>query len=196
MHLFPQQRRRNLHRPDGEAGLADQLGGYNMFQADYNNDGCLDVLVLRGAWEFPQRKSLLRNNCDGTFTDVTAQSGLAEPATSTQAAAWADIDNDGFVDLFIGNENGLHSSFTTRSDGTFEDIAHCRGRRPNGGFAKAVAAGDYDNDGYMDFYVSNYERHQLSCFTTTTTRTFSEDGVRSRRAADPRQSFACMVLRL
>ena len=55
--------------------------------------------MLRGGWELPQRKSLLRNNCDGTFTDVTAASGLAEPATSTQTAAWADINNDGLLDL-------------------------------------------------------------------------------------------------
>ncbi len=61
------------------AGLADQLGGLNLLQADYDNDGCRDVLVLRGGWELAQRKSLLRNNCDGTFTDVTAASGLATP---------------------------------------------------------------------------------------------------------------------
>ena len=60
-----------------QAGLSDQLGGLNMIQADYNNDGCMDFLVLRGAWEFPIRKSLLRNNCDGTFTDVTAAAGFS-----------------------------------------------------------------------------------------------------------------------
>ena len=61
-----------------QAGLADQLGGLNLVQADYNNDGCMDILVLRGGWEFPKRKSLLRNNCDGTFTDVTGESGLGQ----------------------------------------------------------------------------------------------------------------------
>ena len=60
------------------AGLDGQLGGLNMMQTDYNNDGCKDILLLRGGWEVPQRKSLLRNNCDGTFTDVTAVSGLAQ----------------------------------------------------------------------------------------------------------------------
>src|ERR1035438_3955819 len=75
-----------------QAGLADQLGGLNMIQADYNNDGCMDLLVLRGGWEFPIRKSLLRNNCDGTFTDVTRESGLGETVTATQTAVWADID--------------------------------------------------------------------------------------------------------
>ena len=81
-----------------KAGLADQLGGLNMIQADYNNDGCTDILVLRGAWEVAQRKSLLRSNCDGTFTDVTAASGLGVP-TSALAAVWVDINNDGLIDL-------------------------------------------------------------------------------------------------
>ena len=56
--------------------MLDQTGGLNILQTDYNNDGCKDILVLRGGWEYPRRKSLLRNNCDGTFTDVTAESGL------------------------------------------------------------------------------------------------------------------------
>ncbi len=50
---------------------------------------------MRGGWQLPQRRSLLRNNCNGTFTDVTAESGLAVPATSSQNAVWTDIDNDG-----------------------------------------------------------------------------------------------------
>ena len=57
------------------------------------------------------RKSLLRNNCNGTFTDVTREAGLAEPATATQTAVWADIDNDGWLDLFVGNENGAPQLF-------------------------------------------------------------------------------------
>ncbi len=136
------------------AGLAGQLGGLNMIQADYNNDGCMDLLVLHGAWEFPVRKSLLRNNCDGTFTDATKHAGLAEPATSTQAAVWADINNDGFVDLFVGNENGPSQLFRNRGDGTFEDISKSSGV-DRIAFTKGVVAADYDNDGYVDFFVSN-----------------------------------------
>src|SRR5206468_1112249 len=62
-----------------EAGLMGEWGGLNMVQADYNNDGFIDVLVLRGAWFEKQGhhpKSLLRNNGDGTFTDVTEEAGL------------------------------------------------------------------------------------------------------------------------
>ena len=138
-----------------QAGLSDQLGGLNLLQADYNNDGCMDFLVLRGGWEFPIRKSLLRNNCDGTFTDVTQKSGLGTALAASQTAAWADIDNDGNLDLFIGNENAPSQLFRNKGDGTFEDISHAAGIDKTA-FTKGVVAADYDKDGYTDFYVSNY----------------------------------------
>jgi hypothetical protein len=137
-----------------KSGLANQLGGFNLIQADYNNDGWLDFLVLRGAWEVPMRKSLLRNNGDGTFTDVTRQAGLAIPSTSTQTAVWADFDNDGYVDLFVGNENAPSQLFHNNGNGTFIEVAHQAGV-DRVAFTKGVTAGDYDNDGYMDIYVSN-----------------------------------------
>jgi tetratricopeptide (TPR) repeat protein len=143
-----------------QAGLADQLGGLNMTETDYNNDGCIDILVLRGGWEFPMRKSLLRNNCDGTFTDVTAQSGLGDTVTATNSAAWADIDNDGFLDLFIANERSPSQLFRNRGDGTFEDISHSAGIDKTQ-WSKGVTPGDYDNDGYVDFYVSNLDGANL-----------------------------------
>lgn len=137
-----------------KAGLSDQLGGLNIVQADYNNDGCMDILVLRGGWEYAQRKSLLRNNCDGTFTDVTDSSGLGDTITSTQTAVWADIDNDGYLDLFIGNENSPAQLFHNNGDGTFEEIGHAAGIDQTA-FTKGVAAADYDHDGFVDFYVTN-----------------------------------------
>ncbi len=139
-----------------QAGLANQLGGLNLIQADYNNDGCMDVLVLRAGWEFPIRKSLLRNNCDGTFTDVTAKSGLGSTPAPSQTAAWADIDNDGFLDLFVGNENAPSQLFRNRGDGTFEDISHAAGIDKTA-YTKGVVAADYDKDGYVDFYLSNFD---------------------------------------
>ena len=138
-----------------QAGLSEQLGGLNLSQADYNNDGCKDVLVMRGGWELAQRRSLLRNDCDGTFTDVTAAAGLQAPVTSSQTAVWTDIDNDGWIDLFVGNEDAPLQLFRNRGNGTFEDIAAAAGVRRTA-FTKAVAAGDYDNDGFPDLYVSNF----------------------------------------
>ena len=154
MHFFHNNGDGTFSDRTVQAGLADQLGGLNIVQADYNNDGCLDILVLRGGWEIAQRKSLLRNNCNGTFTDVTKQAGLAEP-TSTQTAVWADINNDGFLDLYVGNENGPNQLFLNNGDGTFKDISRASGTDITA-YTKAVAAADYDNDGYVDLYVSNY----------------------------------------
>ncbi|MGO8787198.1 MAG: FG-GAP-like repeat-containing protein [Terriglobia bacterium] len=135
------------------AGLSGMLGGLNIIQADYNNDGCLDVLVLRGAWLYPQPLSLLRGNGDGTFTEVTKEAGLSG-LMATQAAAWADINNDGLLDLFIGNENGPSHLFLNKGDGTFEDISASSGVDKIA-FSKGVVADDYDNDGYVDFYITN-----------------------------------------
>jgi tetratricopeptide (TPR) repeat protein len=154
------------------AGLTEQLGGLNLLQTDYNNDGYKDVLVLRGGWELAQRKSLLRNNTDGTFTDVTVASGLARPATSTQTAAWTDVDNDGWVDLFVGNEDAPAQLFRNRGDGTFEDIGKSAGVARTA-FTKAVHAGDIDNDGYPDLYVSNL-RGANFLYRNNRDRTFTE----------------------
>jgi tetratricopeptide (TPR) repeat protein len=158
-----------------DAGLTGQLGGLNLNQADYNNDGCLDVLLMRGGWDLAQRRSLLRNNCDGTFTDVTAAAGLLTPVTSSQTAAWADIDNDGWIDLFVGNEDVPAQLFHNRRDGTFVDIAASAGVQRSA-FTKGVAAGDYDNDGFPDLYVSNF-RGANFLYRNNHDRTFTDVAV-------------------
>lgn len=170
-----------------QAGLINQLGGLNIVQADYNNDGCMDILVLRGGWEFPQRKSLLRNNCNGTFTDVTDASGLGSTATQTQAAAWADIDNDGYLDLFVGNEKAPAQLFHNNGDGTFQEIGHSAGIDQIA-FSKGVAAADYDGDGFMDFYVTNQQGINF-LYHNNGDRTFTEVG-KQAGVQEPAYSFA------
>lgn len=137
------------------AGLSSQLGGLNLSHADYDNDGWSDILVIRGGWEFPMRRSLLRNQGDGTFRDVTRESGLAVPAAASQTAAWADFDNDGYVDLFSGNEGSPSQLFRNQGDGTFRDIAATAGVAKVA-FTKGASWADYDLDGLTDLYVSNY----------------------------------------
>ena len=187
MHYFHNNGDGTFSDRTKEAGLADQLGGLNLIQADYNNDGCLDILVLRGAWEFPQRNSLLRNNCNGTFTDVTAAAGLAVPALQTQTAVWADIDNDGLLDLFVGNENAPSHLYRNRGDGTFEDISKKAGVDRTA-YTKGVVAADYDNDGYVDFYVSNLDGNNF-LYHNNHDGTFSEVAEKAG-VQKPRQSFA------
>jgi hypothetical protein len=155
MHYFHNNGDGTFSDRSEPAGLMDQLGGLNITQADYNNDGCTDILVMRGGWEIPMRKSLLRNNCHGSFTDVTREAGLAESSSATQTAVWTDINNDGLLDLLVGSENGAAQLFLNKGDGTFENISHSAGI-DRVAFTKAVIAADYDNDGYPDLYLSNY----------------------------------------
>ena len=179
MHYFRNNGDGTFTERTSAAGLDGQLGGLNMMQTDYNNDGCKDILVLRGGWQVPQRNSLLRNNCDGTFTDVTAASGLAKPATSTQTAVWADINNDGLLDLFVGNEDRGAQLFLNKGS-VFEDISRAAGV-DRGAFSKGVSAADYDNDGFVDFYVSNFKGTNF-LFRNNHDNTFTE---RAREAGVP-----------
>ncbi|HEX4487610.1 MAG TPA: FG-GAP-like repeat-containing protein [Terriglobales bacterium] len=187
LHFFHNNGDGTFTDRSAQAGFGDQFGGLNIVQADYNNDGCMDILVLRGGWEYPMRRSLLKNNCDGTFTDVTAASGLAVPATATQSAAWADIDNDGYLDLFIANERGPNQLFRNKGNGTFEDISHAAGIDQSI-FTKGVTAADYDNDGFMDFYVSNFSGANL-LYHNNRNGTFTEVGAQAGVQA-PWGSFA------
>jgi hypothetical protein len=179
MHYFHNNGNGTFSDQAAKVGLTDQMGvGLNLMQTDYNNDGCTDILVLRGAWHpqrVAQRKSLLRNNCNGTFTDVTQESGLAKMVTNTQTAVWADINNDGFLDLFVGNETGPSQLFLNKGDGTFEDISHSAGIDRTSLFTKGVTAADYDNDGYVDFYASNLNGGNL-LFHNNHNLTFTEIG--------------------
>ncbi len=185
MHFFHNNGDGTFIDRTAQAGLSAQLGGLNLIQTDYNNDGCLDILVLRGAWEFPQRMSLLRNNCDGTFTDVTKAAGLDLPL-QTQTGVWADIDNDGYLDLFVGNENGPSHLFRNRGDGTFEDISHAAGV-DRVAYTKSIVAADYDNDGYVDFYVSNLNGDHF-LFHNNHNKTFTDVALRAG-VQKPWQSF-------
>ena len=154
------------------AGLQGISGGLNIMQTDYNNDGLMDVFVLRGAWknEFGlDPNSLLRNNGDGTFTDVTTESGLLS-FHPTQTATWNDFNNDGWLDVFIGNETSPQAYqlphpcelYINNQDGTFTEIsvsANCNIQN----FVKGVTSGDYDNDGWKDLFISTMDngRHLL-----------------------------------
>jgi hypothetical protein len=136
------------------AGLGKQYGGLNVVQTDYNNDGFLDLFVPRGAWfQQPMRPSLLRNNGDGTFTDVTREAGLLAPVNSI-CAAWADYDNDGFLDLFICNETGPNRLYRNKGDGTFEEVAARAGVQGKQKHCKGAVWLDYDNDGAPDLFVT------------------------------------------
>jgi hypothetical protein len=145
-----------------ESGLVNLPGGLNLIQADYDNDGDIDVLVLRGAWLANvggHPNSLLLNDGTGNFKDVTLDVGM-DKHYPTQTAAWADYDNDGDLDLFIGNEQDTKIKvpcqlYRNEGDGTFKDVAKEAGVT-NMRYAKGCAWGDVDGDRYPDLFVSNH----------------------------------------
>ncbi len=143
-----------------DAGLTGITGGLNLIHADYNNNGYPDVFVLRGAWlgeAGHHPNSLLRNNGDGTFSDVTESAGILS-FRPTQTAVWADFNNNGWLDLFIGNEStpqDPHPSelYMNNQDGTFTNVTLQAGVSVNR-YIKGVTAGDFNNNGFQDLYIS------------------------------------------
>ena len=155
------------------AGLEGLYGGLNVVHGDVDNDGDLDLFVLRGAWFGPHGRHpnslLLNESADRgesgppTFRDVTFLAGLGEVHYPTQTAAWADFDNDGDLDLFVGNEHSPAvdaPSQLFRNEGPgangvvrFRDVAAEAGIVLRA-FVKAAVWGDYDDDRFPDLYVS------------------------------------------
>lgn len=160
LRLFRNQGDGTFRERSQEAGLTGVVSGLNLVQADYDNDGWVDVLVLRGAWWGERGRipnSLLRNQGDGTFEDVTLSAGLYS-LHPTQAAVWVDYNGDGWIDLFIGNESSPSQShpcelYRNNGDGTFTEVARESGLTALG-LIKAVSSADYNADGLPDLYVS------------------------------------------
>ena len=153
--------------------LNQQFGGLNFIAADYDNDGDKDLYVLRGAWLKAQgeiRNSLLQNDGQGSFTDVTAKAGLDDVDYPTQSGVWGDFNGDGNLDLYVVNESkGTRLGerqyypsqlYVNQGDGTFVEQAKQFGVT-NDRFGKGTAAGDFDNDGDLDIYVSNIGKNRL-----------------------------------
>ena len=160
LHYFKNMGNRRFEDRTESANLIGITGGLNMVHGDYDNDGWVDVFVLRGGWfgeDGNHPNSLLKNNGDGTFTDVTISTNIYSEHP-TQTASWGDFNNDGWLDLFIGNESAEGSShiselYQNNGDGTFSDVAQAHDINAIG-FIKAVIWGDINNDGFLDLYIS------------------------------------------
>ena len=156
-----------------EAGTTEQLGGLNLVAGDVDGDGDQDALVLRGAWLMDDgriRKSLLRNDAGERFVDVTHAAGLGGRGFPTQAATFGDYDDDGRLDIYVLGESGIDGGdldsdypcelFMNRGEWTFVERAKEAGVT-NDSYGKGAAAGDYDEDGDLDLFVSNIGKKRL-----------------------------------
>jgi enediyne biosynthesis protein E4 len=159
-----------------QAGLAIEIYGMGCAVGDYDNDGYDDIYITALG-----SNHLFRNLGNGKFADVTAKAGVASPGFST-GAAWVDYDNDGKLDLYVAHYidwsiatdkycslDGKNKSYCTpqtykgqcpalfhnRGDGTFENVTRRAGLFDPTSKALGIALLDYDNDGWMDLFVSN-----------------------------------------
>jgi hypothetical protein len=133
---------------------------------DFDGDGHDDLYFCNQLG----KNALYRNRGDGTFEDVTTKAGVALGDRVCVAATFADYDNDGHQDLFVTSTYGGNVLFHNRGDGTFEDVTAKAGLS-HVGHSQTAAFFDYDNDGYLDLFVTNSAKWTLNRTTRSSTIT-------------------------
>ncbi len=143
-----------------------EVNGAGCAFLDYDNDGWMDIFMLSGRRleGVPTGSSnrLYHNNRDGTFTDVTAKAGLLEEAGWACGVCVGDYNNDGFEDLFV-TYYGQNRLYRNNGDGTFTNVTAKAGLlNPQTHFGSGCTFVDYDRDGLLDLFVSNYVEIDLA----------------------------------
>ena len=120
----------------------------------------------------PMPSWLFHNNGDGTFTDVSKESGIAEHLGKAWGVVATDVNNDGRMDLFVANDTVANFLFVNRGNGRFEeiglaaDVAYSADGRARSGMG--VDSADFNQDGWMDLFVANIDRGDLLALSRTT----------------------------
>ncbi|MCW5976454.1 MAG: CRTAC1 family protein [Bryobacteraceae bacterium] len=172
---------RFTHFPGARTTQLPEDMGSGAAWGDYNNDGYPDLFVANIAGpltaapgELTESNRLYRNNGDGTFTDVTAAAGVGYQGIG-MAAAWADYDHDGHLDLVVTAYRRL-LLYRNRGDGTFEEVSHRAGMAGFERFWAGASWGDYDRDGDLDLYVCAYVDYRFDPRAAgRTSRQFASD---------------------
>ena len=185
-----------------KAGVVSHGWASSAVWFDYDNDGRLDLFVCQFAkWNKslnrfcgdtltgerwyckpdvyePMQSWLYHNNGDGTFTDVSKETGIAASPSKAWGVVACDINNDGWMDLFVSNDTVANSLFVNDGKGRFSDIGLLSGVGYNT-FGRArsgmgVDAADYDQDGWMDLCVSNVDHEMYSLYHNNKDETFTD----------------------
>ena len=147
-----------LYRNAGEGKFEDvtaktqigsKNGGNKPLFFDLDHDGDLDLFET-----VSNSNVVFRNNGDGTFHEQTDKKGLTRNGSHSTDAAFGDFDDDGDIDLFITDSNASNSLLSNQRQGVFKDITEKSGLKSKGG-SSAVAVGDFNNDGFLDMFVTS-----------------------------------------
>lgn len=142
------------HGFDGAGATMPMMFSSGIAVSDYDNDGDLDIYFVSGS---AGANRLFQNLGDATFADIGAAAGVAVSATKSSGPAFADIDGDGFADLFVGAVDGdpVHL-YRNNRDGTFSDMTAASGLRFGTANVVSAAFGDYDGDGQLDLFATHW----------------------------------------
>src|SRR4030081_3755650 len=131
---------------------------------------------------------LFHNNGDGTFTDVSKKAGVSDPqGYYGLASVFVDVDDDGWLDLLVANDSVPKYLYRNKHDGTFEDISYLSGFALNDEgreqAAMGIAVGDYNRDGRLDFYITNFSDDYNTLYRNDGDGSFSDVSARAGIAA-------------
>ena len=147
---------------DGDGDLDLYVANYVDFSYEKDPPKIVQGLhIYRGPREFdPTRHTLYRNNGDGTFTDVSMESGIGDHLGTGMGVVCADYDNDGDTDVFVLNDVSENFCFWNDGHGRFEEVSLANGLKYNGDGmplgSMGVDCADYDNDGWLDFFQTSF----------------------------------------
>ncbi len=185
-----------------KAGLAAPGWASSAVWFDYDNDGRLDLFVCRFV-DFDRSKNkfcgnektgerfyciprayspaaswLFHNNGDGTFTDVSRETGISKAMGKAWGVVATDINNDGWMDLFVANDTVPNFLFVNKHDGKFEDaaleagVAYSQNGRERSGMG--VDSADFDQDGWQDLFVTNVDQEMYSIYRNSHDLSFED----------------------
>jgi len=112
----------------------------------------------------PERNLLFRNNGNGTFTEVAATAGVSDVTGRGLSAAWADFDGDGWLDLYVANDQSDNAFFRNLGNGKFTDLSNSA-RVGDYRSAMGIAVGDWDNDGAQDIFLTHWLAQENALYT-------------------------------
>jgi tetratricopeptide (TPR) repeat protein len=180
-----------------EVGLAGVPSGYSLNLVDYDNDGWLDLFISMNGWNGPYPDMLFHNE-HGKFVNVSKKSGADDPGSGF-VSLWADLDNDGWLDLVVANgvlkDGSVTQIYRNNRDGTFTNVTKAAGLdEPAPYGAIGIALGDYDKDGRVDIFINGLGAAPNRLYHNDGNWHFTEVARKAGVTQPPHNGFVCFFV--